>query len=1012
MSDHTWDSGSVDLTEDTEWDDLPGAERVPSERYVEHNLLGRGGMGEVRLAHDAVLRRQVAIKRCITTSPTLRRRLEREARITAALDHPNIVAVYDAGLDEAGQPWYAMRVIRGRTLQETLRAGDLEARLRLVRSLLASCQAVAHAHAMGIVHRDLKPENIVVGAFGETQVLDWGVARPMAKAAGEWDALLASTASPEAAHTVAGAIVGSPPYMSPEAAMGDGGDVASDVWSLGVCLYELLTNTRPFPANTPHEVLDRVIVEEVPDPRTIEPAAPAELAAVVARACHRDPEQRYASVVELIEDLEAWLDGRRVSAFNYTPVDALIRVVRRYWAVFTTLAVAAAAVTAVGFAGWWRTEQARAAAEEAREVAEQETQRAEAYLAEALIGTATTAALAGARPESETLAAAALAIEEDPRARGLTLDFRPRPTREHTFALPRCSRSPLSPDGALLLCHDRDTLIAFDVDSGEERWRRSGEARSVRVGTDTIVAHGPSQELELLDPATGEARPSPALSSRGSLSSSSWHPRYAGFTERPGVAQRLDLETGEGDYHWSGQRTTDIGVRQDGTFIFMVGSDMMSWRPDQPEPEVAWAGAMTLDGKPEIVASAALTPDGRWALMGTWNGHIILLDLETRERRVWTRFEGMVQSASLSQDGARLAVLDDQRAAWVWSVDGEWARLPGIWNNLGFQEDGAVTLVGQQVAIWRMPGDEVVHRHDLGRGITNLDWGPGLLAASLGSGQILGWDDAGTLTHRAVVSTDNVAKDVAVDPEGGRIRGAGLGVPWVLADGLDQQTEDPAFNYCRRVVWLKTLSACSPNVDGPLVLDRQGAPLPQLIRPGEMVVDMEPNPERESLVLSTNRDRVHVLTGGASPSIRLVDELPGLLSVALFTGPEADIVVGLKGAVERIGPDGETRWSVDADSFPLEVAVSPDGRWVAAGYLDGALHLLDAASGRLVADIPGHTERVVALAFSPDGRRLASGGWDDTVRIWDLRSLDLTPEALQADIERSWGLTLESAMAQ
>jgi serine/threonine protein kinase len=184
-------------------------------RYAREGLLGRGGMGLVYLARDTRLDRAVALKEAARDGDTAAR-LAREARVTAGLEHPGIVTVHDSGTTAEGRPSYTMRLLRGRPLSTVLaEAGDRSARLLLLRHYLTACQAVAYAHAEGVIHRDLKPANIMVGRFGETQVVDWGLATRSGEGAPP-----GSGHARDAGDTATGSVLGTPAYMSPEQARG------------------------------------------------------------------------------------------------------------------------------------------------------------------------------------------------------------------------------------------------------------------------------------------------------------------------------------------------------------------------------------------------------------------------------------------------------------------------------------------------------------------------------------------------------------------------------------------------------------------------------------------------------------------------------------------------------------------------------------------------------------------------------------------------------------------------
>ena len=237
----------------------------PPNRYRILRLHARGGLGEVFVAEDTELGRSVALKEIqdrYADDAVSRGRFVREAEITGGLEHPGIVPVYGLGTYADGRPFYAMRFIKGDNLRDAIRRFHSGPRLpkfdsldfrQLLRRFVDVCNAVAYAHSRGVLHRDLKPGNIMLGKYGETLVVDWGLAKPTGRTGSGHDRSDEATLRPrsggESSATVAGQAFGTPAYMSPEQAAGKLDELgpASDVYSLGATLYELLTGQVPFP---------------------------------------------------------------------------------------------------------------------------------------------------------------------------------------------------------------------------------------------------------------------------------------------------------------------------------------------------------------------------------------------------------------------------------------------------------------------------------------------------------------------------------------------------------------------------------------------------------------------------------------------------------------------------------------------------------------------------------------------------------------------------------------------
>lgn len=332
----------------------------------------RGGLGEVFVARDEELHREVALKEIQQRHAhhaDSRTRFVMEAEITGGLEHPGIVPVYSLGYYADGRPYYAMRLIRGESLQEAIgrfhasekdRSPDpgrrsLQLRLLLQR-FIAVCNAVEYAHSRGVLHRDLKPANIMLGRYGETLVVDWGLAKPLGRsdtAAAAAEPLLEPSSGSGSAPTQMGSAVGTPQYMSPEQAAGrlDKLGPASDVYSLGATLYCLLTGRSPFAEAQEAglaDTLSRVQRGDFPPPRRLNPQLSPGLEAICLRAMALAPEDRYGSPRALADDLEHWLADEPVAAHEESWAARAARWARRHRTLVTAAAaLLLAAVTAL-----------------------------------------------------------------------------------------------------------------------------------------------------------------------------------------------------------------------------------------------------------------------------------------------------------------------------------------------------------------------------------------------------------------------------------------------------------------------------------------------------------------------------------------------------------------------------------------------------------------------------------------------------------------------------------------
>jgi hypothetical protein len=583
---------------------LPPA--MPPARYELGHEIARGGMGRVVDATDTMLGRVVAFKEALTSDDDTLRRFQREIRITARLEHPSIVPVHDTGESSNGAPFYVMRKVSGQPLERLVaNAETLNQRLALIPHIVASAQAIAHAHERGIVHRDIKPSNILVGDLGETVVIDWG----LAKVIGEPDE---PTGRPlvdlsDSLKTRVGIVYGTPGFMAPEQLRGVPVTPGFDVYALGATLYHLLSRKPPHHAKTADEMM-RAAVAAPPTPiHELVDGVPPDLSTIVDKALAHDPAVRYRDARALAEDLQRFLTGQLVASHHYSPREKIVRFIRKN----RGLSAAVAALLVVGTIAVIRIVVERNRARTAEALAIQEGQEAQR------------------RAEALTLAQARSNVDANP-------------TKSIAMLKPIATK--YWREARAIAAAARASGVAWSLPA-------SNQTRSLELSHDgqRALAAGDDGVVRLYDLGKRTAQPILALHT----------PVTARFAddERQIVLWHdakltiLEVKTGKRRDLTAAHAIADLKIV--GITAYWIDDQHALWQLD-----LAGAAPRQVPLQ-EPVRALAPSPDGRWiALSG--EDHLVLYDRTQPAAPTSQIMAGRTQEVAWSADGEHLTALIDQ----------------------------------------------------------------------------------------------------------------------------------------------------------------------------------------------------------------------------------------------------------------------------------------------------------------------------------------------------------------
>ncbi|HUS64364.1 MAG TPA: serine/threonine-protein kinase [Kofleriaceae bacterium] len=1003
-----------------------GLPRGDTARYQLEGVHARGGLGRVVKAHDQQLHRTVAIKELLKRSPSAEARFVREALITARLQHPGVVPVHEAGRWPSGDPYYSMKLVSGRTLKELIGSRrSLEERVALVPHVLAVAEAIAYAHSQKVIHRDIKPANVIVGDFGETVVVDWGLAKDLSGALPEED-VTAESSRPDlstagsAESTALGKVMGTPSYMSPEQARGQELDERADVYSLGALLYEVLSGDAPFTGDTADAILQRAL-EAAPRPiHEVQPAAPPDLVAIVTKAMSRFPEDRYPTAVELAEDIRRFQTGQLVTARHYSTRSLVKRWIERHRAVVGVAGAAAVALALTAAYAFHNVVDQRnlarregAAAQRARAAAEERSHELAFQQAQSSLARDPTATLAWLKtlPATGKHAAALPALLDEATALGVSRHVLRHPTwvmgvdyvadgfavsTDMDGGVYRWDLSTgqgweigrhedgawmtlLSPDRRLLAIGGKGGSIGLISTSGGAAVRVLGGHRDMiehmefsRDGS-RLLSWGKDQGLRVWDVASG----TPLLALPDGVATGSITPDgdAAIVSFIPGDLVRIEI-----DGHEGGGARRELGHFEPPvhrTAISPAGDHLLAHALDGTIRMIDLpSGRTRVFGKQDgLLGWAGFSPSGARAATGGIDGTIRLFTVaaEKGDEKTLRGHEDSIYHFEFSPDESILASASDDGTVRVWNLaTGEVRVLRGHEDDVyrvAFRADGREIVTSgldSTARVWPLEfadGRVFVPAPGETYGLRFSDDSKRLF--TFGKGKLLTWDaTTGVRTVRAEVAADVLAraeKSKMMDPA---VDESGDLVATADEAGLVHlwSVLDGAHRELRGHTGKLRALAMAPDGGSLVSADRTGLVL---------AWDLRGVPDGQaptSRVLF--RDRVVTTAALSHDGTRLVLAAEGNLE--LF-----DVASG------RSLGEADLRSAGLRGHRPMWIMWSPDGRMIASPGMGADSALWDLDTGR-VRRVPHSGHHVVWMMFSPDSKTLAVSQSDRTVRLWDV----------------------------
>ncbi|MFO0874111.1 MAG: protein kinase [Phycisphaerales bacterium] len=990
----------------------PRGARLPAEigGYRILRRIGAGGMGTVYEAEQRDPRRIVALKTLQrwAASTSLIRRFRHETQVLGALQHPGIAQIFEARVHDPGDggpavPFFVMELVRGKPVTAFIRDAQLPVAERL-RLFVRICAAVAYAHQHGVIHRDLKPDNILVDEQGNPKILDFGIAKSTRPDTHDKHDQLVTTL-----HTDVGQLVGTLPYMSPEQVGGDTAlvDSRSDVYALGVVLYEMLTDRLPY------EVRDRTLPEAV---RVIREESHTRLSAVdrvfrgdletiLAKALEKDADRRYQSVPQLSQDVQRFLDHEPISARPPSTFYQLSKFARRNKALVGGVVGVIAALT-LGVIG--TTKFALDAAARERE------QRWSSYLARI-------DAAAAALARHDVPSARRHLDEAPPEHRGWEWGHLERNLQQWAIEID-CGAALV---GGASFLHGDDRVVAALADDRVCCWDVASGRTLLSLPVDGGIwrmADAPAGSLVAIATKRGDVV---VIDMDSGLEADRWS---VVDDSRPALEGATDKTSGLS----SPEAINDLAISPDGAMVVLgTSTAVIAWsRRDRHEHRIAWQQDVTqqprspngfhnvtISADGSVVAAAerlmqnrvriwtwelssgiarpphrsndagpavALRPGGRELAVGSTVRDVMILDTSAVSGpRALTGHTSAVRGVAYSPDGRRLASqardstirvrsADDGRTLQVmYAPDGEArsAAPPHIDDSrLSFSADGSrlvshVPGEAARILVWDVPDEPSL----VLRGHTSYVYaaafspdGAMLASSTFGDGTLRLWDP---LSGAALAVLGRLARatELRFADQGERVQVGRLGDrEWDTATGA--MTKKPNVERRPRV-------APEANAESGPGFEADGTSSSETRSPAPQwnAFAADPTGRLEARFL---RDRAP-----RSPAASIV-QLHALDAA---------------GAPPGAPPDATSRAAshdLVHDSRVSSAAFSPDGALLAVGCDNGEIVIWNVARRSREATLHRHAERVYAVAFSPDGRRLASGGNDNSLRLWDTATWD------------------------